>query len=354
MENLDYCKEEILSLIDKALLGIDFLKNQYNAFFVIGDVFTSEDGGKTRINRQIFNENHENIVQKIHELDSMFDEALAHIKIKLKDILSVIEGFSKIDLINLVFDDKTFLENLEKDLSKQIISNEAKKGIVNSVKILLRYKNRIFNYKHYLEMINTTIFERNLNKLGVEDLINSTIIFETIDSYALQFEELNKFELELRNFEGSSTKLNGLYFLDSVFELHKRRMDNFTYANVKYKIYVDYHNDVELNKPLIRNTSYLENIVSSLIEQSCMDLVKKELKKGKIQKNVGIIVQKNKGHIQIAIKNNGFEVKNIDSLFVSDIENINILEARNLTLMIDGKLEVNSIENEGMLYILTL
>ena len=40
-------------------------------------------------------------------------------------------------------------------------------------------------------MINTTIFERNLNKLGVEDLINSTIIFETIDSYALQFEELN-------------------------------------------------------------------------------------------------------------------------------------------------------------------
>ena len=118
-------------------MEIDFLKNRYNAFFVIGDVFTSENGGKTRINRQIFNENHENIIQKIHELDSIFEEALAHIKIKLKEILSVIEEFAKIDLINLVFDDKTFLENLEKDLSKQVISKEAKKDLVNSVKILL-------------------------------------------------------------------------------------------------------------------------------------------------------------------------------------------------------------------------
>ena len=354
MENLNDCEEQILSLVDKALLEMDYLKSRYNAFFVIGDVFTSENGGKTRINRQLFNENHENIIQKIHELDSMFDEALAHIKIKLKDILSVIEEFAKIDLINLVFDDKTFLENLEKDLSKQVISKEAKKDLVNSVKTLLVYKNRIFNYKYYLEMINTTIFERNLNKLGVEDLINSTIIFETIDSYALQYAELKKLILELRSFDGLNTKLTGLYFLDSIFELHKRRMDNFTYANVKYKIYVDYHNNIELNKPLIKNVSYLENIVSCLIEQSCMDLVKKELKKGKIQKNVEIVVQKNKGHVQIVIKNNGFEIKNIDSLLVSDIENINILEARNLALMIDAKLDINSVENEGMLYVLTL
>jgi hypothetical protein len=55
-------------------------------------------------------------------------------------------------------------------------------------------------------MFDTSIFDKYINKLGVEDLINSTIIFEVIDSYALQFEELMKFDHEIKNMKSQMIK----------------------------------------------------------------------------------------------------------------------------------------------------
>jgi hypothetical protein len=52
-----------------------------------------------------------------------------------------------------------------------------------------------------------------------------------------------------------------------------------------------------------------------------MDVVKKELKRGKIQKHIDVKISLNKGNLQIIVKNNGFEIKNIYNLFLSDIDN---------------------------------
>lgn len=353
MENVKSCKEQILLTNEKILQEIEHLKEQYNTFFIIEKIFSSENGGKTRLNRQIFNEKHEEIINKIFVIESYLDESLMYVRNTMKDILAQNYEFNKIDLINFVFDDSNFLEILEMDLGNHVISRDAKKDLILHIKELLKYKNRIFNYKYYLEMINTSVLEKYINRLGVEDLINSTIIFEIIDSYSLQYEELLKFENELRNFDGYTSKINSFQFLNSILELHKRRTDNYIYANVRYKIFIEYDNDIDI-KPISKNISYLENIISCFIDQSCTDLVKKELKKGKIQKNIELNIIKNKRDLQIVVKNNGFEIKNIYNLFISDVDNKYILEAKNLTALIDGKLEIVSNENDGVTYILTL
>lgn len=352
MENVKNCKEQILLINEKILQEMEYLKEQYNTFFIIEKVFSSENGGKTRLNRQIFNEKHEEIINKILIMESFLDEALTHVRNTIKDMLAQNNEFNKIDLINFIFDDANFLEILEMDLGNHVISRDSKKDLILNIKELLQYKNRIFNYKYYLEMINTSVLEKYINRLGVEDLINSTIIFEIIDSYSLQYEELLKFENELKDFDGHNSKINSFQFLNSILELHKRRTDNYIYANVRYKIFIEYNNDIDI-KPLSRNISYLENIISCFIDQSCTDLVKKELKKGKIQKNIELNIIKNKKDLQIIVKNNGFEIKNIYNLFLSDVDNKYILEAKNLTSLIDGKLEIFS-SDEGVTYILTL
>ena len=99
----------------------------------------------------------------------------------------------KSELINLVFDDQNFMQMLEINLKNSFLSKEQKNKYIQDIRNLLALKNRLFNLKYFLEMFNTDIFDKYINKLGVEDLINSTIIFEIIDSYALQYEELKKF-----------------------------------------------------------------------------------------------------------------------------------------------------------------
>jgi hypothetical protein len=257
-------------------------------------------------------------------------------------------------MVNLIFDDKNFIEILELNLDTKGITRDTKQKCLKDIKKLIHLKNKIFNLKYLVYMFDTSIFDKYINKLGVEDLINSTIIFEVIDSYALQFEELMKFNQEIRNIDNMNYKTTNFNNFNLLFELHKRRVDNFTYANVRYKIFIDYDINVNLNKAINLNSIYLENILSCFIEQSCMDLVKKELKRGKIQKHIDIKMSLKKNILEVIVKNNGFEIKNIYNLFLSDIDNKYTLEAKNLANMLNGKLEINAIENEGMQYSLTI
>ncbi|GGD30240.1 hypothetical protein GCM10012288_00350 [Malaciobacter pacificus] len=350
MEYINSCKEEINLRLEKIKQEITPLIDSYVTFFNIEKVFSSENGGKTRLNRQLFNENHEIIVQKILEINDVFEEMLDLIKTNIKSILSEFKEFDKVDFINLIFDDKNFLEILELDLNNEVIPREKKREVVREIIALFTLKNRIFNFKYYLSMIDTTIFDKHINKFGVEELINSSIIFEVIDSYGLQYKELEKFQLEIDYLTPKIEKIQSFQFLNSLLELHKRRCDNFFYANTRYKISIEYNNDLEFRKPMLFNISYLENIISCFIEQSCMDLVKQELKKGKIQKFIDINIQKIKGRIVITVKNNGFEIKNIFSLFSSDVDNKFVLEAKNLADSMNALLEIYSVENEGMVY----
>lgn len=326
----------------------------FNKFFNINEIFSSEIGGKTRIHRQLFNENNELIQESISKINLYFDDFLIILRQEIKNILAKYGEYEKAELVELIFDDKNFIEILELNLDTKSITRDTKQKCLKDIKKLINLKNKIFNLKYLVYMFDTSIFDKYINKLGVEDLVNSTIIFEIIDSYALQFEELMKFDHEIKNINNENHKITNFNNFNFLFELHKRRIDNFTYANVRYKIFIDYDIDINLNKPINLNKIYLENILSCFIEQSCMDLVKKELKKGKIQKQIDIKVTLKKGNLNIIIRNNGFEIKNIYNLFLSDIDNKYTLEAKNLANILNGKLEIVAIENEGMQYSLTI
>lgn len=269
-------------------------------------------------------------------------------------ILSKYNQYEKSELENFIFDDKNFLEILELDLDTHGINGETKSKCLKDMKELLNLKNKIYNFKYFIDMFDTSFFDKYINKLGVEDLINSTIIFEIIDSYALQFERLEKFSVEIKNIASQNEKVSSLSSINSLIELHKRRADNYNYAGVRYKILIEYFCDVNLIKPINLNIAYLENIISCFIEQSCMDVIKKELKKGKLQKQIDVNITFNKGIFQITVKNNGFEVRNIYNLFLSDIDNKYILEAKNLANFLNAKVDISVLENEGMQYSLSL
>lgn len=326
----------------------------YNKFFNIAEIFSSENGGKTRLNRQLFNETHEEVQESILIINQCLNESLDILREKLKEILTLCGELDKVELINLIFDDESFIQIIEMNLKNRVISKELKNKYIKDITNLLTLKNRLFNLKYLLDMFNTDIFDKNINKMGIEDLINSTVIFEIIDSYALQFEELKKFEYEINNLNHPTEKITKLNNLNYLLELHKRRIDNFVYANVRYKIFIDYNVETKLNKPIYLNTAYLENILSCFIEQSCMDVIKKELKKGKIQKQIDVNITISKTTIQLIVKNNGFEVKNIYSLHLPDIDNKAILEAKNLANMLNAKFDITTLENEGMQYSLTI
>ena len=83
-------------------------------------------------------------------------------------------------------------------------------------------------------------------------------------------------------------------------------------------------------------------------------MIKKELKKGKIQKQIDVNVSVSKSNILVVVKNNGFEVKNIYNLYLSDSDNKDILEAKNLANMLGAKFEITTLENEGMQYSLNI
>jgi hypothetical protein len=353
---LDTLNNKLSESLDtkKILNEVDLLITFYNKFFTIEDIFTSEIGGKTRLNRQVFNENDELIQNSISKINLILDDFLIFIRQEIKNILAKYGEYEKSELTNLIFDDKNFIEILEITLDSKGIFGEIKQKYLADINALIDYKNKVFNLKYFIDMFNTSIFDRYINKLGVEDLINSTIIFEIIDSYGLQFRELLKFHYIISNINYFTEKVSNFNSLNFLLELHKRRADNFTYANVRYKMYIDYDIDVFLVKPIYLNKVYLENILSCLIEQSCMDLVKKELKKGKVQKQIDVKISLNKGTLQMLVKNNGFEIKNIHNLFISDLENKHILEAKNFANVLNAKLEVSSPENEGMQYLLIM
>jgi len=350
---VDECNEKVNHHIKNISEEIKPFRNIFNKLFVFDEILVSENGGKTKLNRQILNDQHDLIQNKILLIISELDQALDAVKEHMKVLLSECNKSSKIETINLIYDDKNFLDLLEIDLDTKVISNVSKKKLLKDVQKLSNIKNKIFNLKYLVTMFDTTIVKKYLNKLGVEDLINSTFIFELIDTFGLHFEEFKKFEYIINNFYKQREKVKDFSVLKYLLELHKRRADNYIYANFRYKISLDYNIDLDLNKKIEINIIYLENIISSFIEQSCMDLVKKEMKKGKINKLIEVNIFIQKKNIQLVVKNNGFEVKNIHTLFISDSENKYTIEAKNLATMLGAKMEVSSIVDEGMEYICT-
>lgn len=354
MENLNNYKSQVSLNISKLENEILTLKQKYEKFFSISNIFSNENGGKTRLNRQLYNENHEDIQTSIMEINYILEESLGFLKEELKMLLAKYNQFEKLDLNEFLIDDKNFFELLNISLKSQVISNDLKNRYINDIKTIIDLKNRIYNLKYFIGNFDTSIFDKHINKLGIEDLINSSLIFEIIDSYALQYEELNKFEIEVFNFKKPKEKINSLKSINHLLELYKRKVDGYFYADVRYKITLDFDTNIDIKKAINLNLAYVENIISYLIEQSCMDIIKKELKKGKVQKFISILINLHKNKLDITVKNNGFEVGDVYNLFMLNSENKTIIEVKNLVNTLHGELFIETKENEGMQYSVSL
>lgn len=352
MNSLEECEEFVKTSIEMCQNEVKELKEIYSKFFDFNDVLTSEGGGKTRLNRQSLNSDHEEIYERIVKLNEVLDKA---VKLISKTIVNEIneKGVLSNSLPNsLVFDDNNFFESLLMELETKVLPKHEKNKLLKRLEKLTALKNRLFNLKYFITMFDTTHMNKLLNKLSIEELINSKLIFEMIDTYGLQNEELEKFEFSLKNFYNQDVKIKSFISFNYFLEHYKRKVDTYEYDNIRYKITLDYDNEVELKKTVFLNIGFIENIISNFIEQSCIDLIKKELKKGKTQKFIEVNIQKHKNSIQVIVKNNGFETKNIQSLYLSDLQNRYIIESRNLASMINAKVDITSTEGTGMQYTL--
>lgn len=354
MENQKNYKTQIFLNISKIQNEILILKKKYERFFSVDLIFSNENNGKTRLNRQLYNETHEEIQVSIMEINYILQESLGYLKEELKMILAKYNLFDKLDLSEFLIDDKNFLELLNISLKNQSMSADLKKVYFNDLTAIIDLKNKINNLLYYINSFDTSLFDKHINKLDIDDLVNSSLIFEIIDSYALLYEELLKFEIEVLNFNKTKTKVSSLKSLNNLLELYRRKVDGYFYVDVKYKIVLEFDTNIVLKKPVDLNIAYIENIISSLIEQSCMDIIKKELKKGKIQKFISVLINLNKNKLEIMVKNNGFEVGDIYNLFMLNSENKNIIETKNLVNAINGELSIETKENEGMQYSVTI
>ncbi len=350
METISNYKEKVYFNIGQLENEVLILKQKYEKFFSISNIFSNENGGKTRLNRQLYNENHEDIQTSISFINSNLNESITFLKDELKMLLAKYNQLEKLDLQEFLIDDKNFFELLNISLKNQSMSNDLKNRYMSDLKSIIDLKNKLENLKYFTIIFDTSIFDKHINKLGIDELINSSLIFEIIDSYALQYEELKKFDIEVANFKKPLEKITNLKSIEYLLELLKRRVDGYFYADVRYKIVLDWDVNLAIKKPIILNLAYVENIITYLVEQSCMDIIKKELKKGKVQKFISILMNINKNKLEIQIKNNGFEVGDIYSLFTLNSENKIMLDVKNLVNALSAELSIEAKENEGMYY----
>ena len=154
----------ILFDLEKISNELKILIPKYNKFFSISEIFTSENGGKTRLNRQVFNENHEEVQSSNFEISLCLDESLSILRDKLKEVLILCGEVDKPELVNMIFDDENFIQMIEMNLRNSSLSMDLRIKYLQDIKNLLILKNRIFNLKYFLEMFDTEIFDKYINK----------------------------------------------------------------------------------------------------------------------------------------------------------------------------------------------
>lgn len=354
MENIDNYFKQISTNNEKILIELDNIKNLYSKFFSIDNIFSNENGGKTRLNRQLYSENNDEIQKVLSNINFYTNDNLTILQDRAKQLLAKFNLLSNLKLDDFLIDDKNFMDLLEVEIKKEVVNKEIKNRFFLDLQEVLKYKNRVQNLKYFINAFDTNILNRHIEKFSIEELVNSSLIFEIIDSYALQFEELKAFENEIKNFKNPNMKYTNLNNISHILELHKRKLDSYFYADTRYKISLDYELNAKLPKATILNLAYIKNIIYNLIEQSALDIIKKELKKGKILKMIFVNINLHKHQLEIIVKNNGFEIGDIYSLFMLNSENQTILEVKNLVNELNGELSIESIENEGMRYSVSL
>ncbi|WP_419764069.1 MAG: hypothetical protein ACNI28_09770 [Arcobacter sp.] len=341
--------------LDVFLQSIERIVLHYNKFFNISDIFSSEDRGKIRLNRDTYNKAHLLIQKDIEAIELQLNSILEYLKEKKIVFLKEVNNLDYIDFNNLIFSDEIAIKNFHLDLQKIVLTDHKKRELEKELLYFIEAKNILSNLSYFVYLINTTFVNSIVSKLSLEELVNSTLIIEIIDSCGLQFQKLMQLENELKRKKFTQDIITNPQDLNDTLELLKRRCNGYEYNNIRYKVVLEYNNNIESTKSISINKNYFEQLLFSLIEHSCLDIIKKELKKGKIEKLIIVNVFFKKGVLTVLVQNSGFDTNDI-TVFdeVGKIENKFIFDVKNIARLLQCEFEIVTIPNEGMQYIIKL
>ena len=141
---------------------ITLLKKKYTKFFGISNIFSNENGGKTRLNRQLYSENHEDVQASILEINLYVEESLGILREEFKILLSKNNQSENSYLLDFLFDDKNFLELSNFDSGKLVLSHDTKNRYILDIKRIIKYKNNqskvLFTIiKYYFLQISSSV-----------------------------------------------------------------------------------------------------------------------------------------------------------------------------------------------------
>lgn len=354
MENLNI-KNSVNIKVEEILEPLIELKKDYIFLFNIDNIFSNETGGKTRLNRDLFNLTHKKIEKNILIIKNILNQSINICFDEFKEILEKLELFDSLNLKTFFIDDKILLNDLTSHLVNNGVKQKEIDTIINSLQNSIDLKNRLNNFLFYITLFDTSNFNKHIDKYSSEELINSSLIFDTINSYALLYEQLIRFETAIINFlENTFNNNKNLKHIENLFETLSKRADFYYYMDNRYKISLDYDLKIDYKKEINIPISWIENLIFNLIEQSILDTIKKDIKKGKTQKQISATVVLKKDTLNILVSNNGFEIGHIDDAFTLNSENVLIIESNNILNQFKNELQIESIESEGMRYSFSL
>ena len=336
-----YYKKEIDSAIDTSLLLIKELELQSDCFFNFDKIFETNKIGKIKLEIKLFLNLKKIIEEKIYIINTSFENILMLIK---KDIYTLlkeadIQGF---EINDIFFDDKElldYLSNIFLQNKKNILGQET---ILLELKSLLLLKNNLLNILYLVKIVDQSHLIDNIKEIDTDILIDNSTIFDFLNILALKTKELKRLKYKLSNFYSPSILRENLNSLDNIVKIRRKDVNCYKHNDVIYKINLFYENDLQKEEYFNIDILMIENIISCLIEQSCLDIIGKDLHRGNKIKNIYLEIKNNKKSIEILCRNEG------KKLNITSEMSKNISQARNLTLLSNIDLSISNNEEENI------
>jgi len=315
--------------IEQIKIESEELKRIYESFFDFNIILTSDTGSKTAVNRDYIYESNQNLKETTANINAIFDEMFLGFK---KYILNNLPKDKKdeLNISTFIFDNVEFLNrlntlNIQKDFKK-------------TVKNILYIKDKLYTLKYILSSSSTLSVTKKLNKLTVNELQDSKTIFTIIDHLGMVTNSFYDFYNRVQSFEEDyfdEVDLD-LNFFDSLVVSESEKISEFIYNNKKNKFFLDFRNLSKVHGNYLVNRVYIENVISALIEQACLEMIKKERYSTKSDRTILLKVDINKKILSISCIFDGLYSNSTEENLTGIDPDRNLILVKNLLFYVNG------------------
>ena len=155
--------QEIVEHTDKIVAN-------YSKFFNISEVFSSDERGKIKLNRYIFNNIHTLIEEDISAINILLNKSLEAIKENMAGLFTELDSVDFIDWKHLIMNDEICVNKFHRYIEQRQLSGDKKKAFVKELNNFIHCKNRIFNLKYFVELFDTSMLDGIINRLSNEEI----------------------------------------------------------------------------------------------------------------------------------------------------------------------------------------